>query len=116
MPAHTEADFEQSEEGPFAEEFLTSGSAQQVQAAWTSFQTAAKQCSPSPHLSPEPFPSYGDATYALGLTASEPGMNLAGDAVLIRRGQVLVEVVVFGIGGVPASLVQQVIGTGLAKV
>jgi hypothetical protein len=116
MPAHTEADYEQSEEGPFAQEFVSSGSAEQVQAAWRSFRAEANQCSPSPHLSPESFPSYGDASYALRLTVVESGVPVSGDVILIRTGQVLVELVFFGNGGVPTPLVQQVIGLSLAKI
>lgn len=116
MPAHVEAVFQQAEEGPFMQEILASGSPEQVQAAWESFRTAAPKCAPSPHLAPVSFPAYGDASYALTLTTSPSGVTFSGDVVVVRRGQVLVEVVAFGMGGVSSSLVRQLVGKCLAKI
>jgi hypothetical protein len=122
LPAQAEADFQQSEDGPFLQEILAAGSAQQVSAIWTSIQKAASQCSASTsgadttHVSTTALPPYGDQSYALQLTATRSGVNYGGDIVVIRKGQVFIEVVVFDVGGVPASVVQQMAGKAADKV
>ena len=109
LPAQAETDFQASEDGPFLQEILASGPAQQVHDVWASIQKAASQCSAitsgtdTTRLSTTSFPSYGDESYALQLTASRSGVTYDGDVIVIRKGQVYVEVAAFGVGGVPAS-------------
>jgi hypothetical protein len=52
----------------------------------------------------------------LQLTATRSGVTYDGDIVVIRKGQVYVEVAAFGIGGVPASLLQQLVGKAADKI
>ena len=124
LPAQAESDFQQSEDGPFLQEILASGSEQQMHTQWASVRQATTQCSApgasqtSTQLLTTPFPSYGDESYALQLSATRSGVSYTGDIVVIRKGQVFVEVVVFGGGGVsaPASLVQQMVDKAVGKV
>jgi hypothetical protein len=122
LPAQAETDFQASEDGPFLQEILASGPAQQVHDAWASIQRAANQCSAitsgtdTAHLATTSFQSYGDESYALQLTASRSGVTYEGDVVVIRKGQVYIEVAVFGVGSVEASLVQQLVGKAASKV
>lgn len=122
LPAQAETDFQASEDGPFIQEILASGPAEQVHDAWASIQKAASQCSAitsgtdTTHLATTSFQSYGDESYALQLTASRSGVTYNGDVVVIRKGQVYIEVAVFGVGGVEASLVQQLVGKAASKV
>lgn len=69
----------------------------------------------STRLATTTFSSYGDASYALQLTALRSGVTYGGDVIVIRKGQVYVEVAVFGVGSVPASLVRQLVGTATHK-
>jgi len=121
LPAQAETDFQASEDGPFLQEILASGPAQQVHDLWASVQKAASQCSAitsgtdTTHLSATSFSSYGDESYALQLTASRSGVTYDGDVVVIRKGQVYIEVAAFGVGGVPASTVQQLVSKAVDK-
>lgn len=122
LPAQAESDFQQSEDGPFLQEILASGPAQQVGDTWSAVRNAATSCSASTagtdstRLSTMSFPSYGDESYALQLDAMRSGVDYGGDVVVIRTGQVFVEVAVFGVGGVPASLVKQLVDRAVKKV
>jgi hypothetical protein len=124
LPAQAEADFQQSEDGPFLQEILASGSEQQAHTLWASVQQAPGQCSApgstatATRLLPMSFPSYGDESYALRLEATRSGVDYSGDVVVIRKGRVFIEVVVFGGGGVPApaSLVQQMVDKAVHKI
>jgi hypothetical protein len=122
LPAQAETDFQESEDGPFLQEILASGPMQQVHDVWASVQKAASQCSAitsgtdTTHLSATSFSSYGDESYALRLTASRSGVTYGGDVVVIRKGQVYIEVAAFGVGGVPASTVQQQVSKAVGKV
>ena len=124
LPARAESDFQQSEDGPFLQEIVATGPAPQVHAVWASIQTAAGKCATpdsygeSTTLSTTPFPSYGDESYALQLTAVRSGVTYTGDVVVIRKGQTFVEVAVFGvpcISAASASLVQQMVGKAVGK-
>lgn len=122
LPAQAETDFQASEDGPFLQEILASGPAQQVHDVWASIRRAASQCSATTsgtdttHLSATSFPSYGDESYALRLTAGRSGVTYDGDVVVVRKGQVYIEVAAFGVGGVPASTVQELVGKAVDKV
>lgn len=122
LPAQAETDFQASEDGPFLQENLASGPAQQVHDVWASIQKAANQCSvitsgtDTTHLSATSFPSYGDESYALQLTAGRSGVTYDGDVIVVRKGQVYIEVAVFGIGGVAASTLQQLVGKAVDKI
>ncbi|ACU70341.1 hypothetical protein Caci_1418 [Catenulispora acidiphila DSM 44928] len=121
LPAQAESDFQQSEDGPFVQEILASGAAQPVHDAWAAVQKEAIACSAvtsgidTTRLSTMAFPSYGDESYALQLAVSRSGVNYGGDVVVIRKGQVFVEVAVFGVDGVSASLVKQLVDTATKK-
>ncbi|MEY9932414.1 uncharacterized protein YceK [Catenulispora sp. GP43] len=121
LPAQAEADFQQSEDGPFLQEILASGPDTQVRDLWSSMQKTAIACSApmagsdSTRVSATTFPSYGDASYALHLAANRSGVSYGGDVVVIRKGQMYIEVAVFGVGGVSASLVQELVGTAVHK-
>lgn len=122
LPARAEVDFQQSEYGPFLQEILASGPDPQVRDVWSAAQKAASSCSATPasgtdstRLATTTFSSYGDASYALQLTALRSGVTYGGDVIVIRKGQVYVEVAVFGVGSVPASLVRQLVGTATHK-
>ena len=122
LPAQTETDFQASEDGPFLQEILASGPAQQVRDVWASIRQAASRCSATAsgtdttRLSATSFPAYGDESYALRLTASRSGVSYDGDVVVVRKGQVYIEVAAFGMGGVAASTVQQLVGKAVDKV
>jgi hypothetical protein len=122
LPAQAETDFQASEDGPFVQEILASGPAQQVHDLWASIRTAASQCSAivsgadTTHLSATSFSSYGDESYALQLTAGRSGVTYDGEVVVVRKGQVYVEVAAFGVGGIDASLLQQLVGKAVDKV
>lgn len=118
LPAQAESDLQQSEEGPFLQDILATGTPQQVQTLWASIQNAGCSTSGSDttHLSATSFKSYGDASYALQMAATRSGVSYGGDIVVVRKGQVLIEVVVFGGGGVPASLVQDLVSKAAKKV
>jgi hypothetical protein len=122
LPAQAETDFQQSEYGPFLQDILATGSAQQVNQLWASVKQATSQCSgqtsgsDTTSLSTTSFHSYGDQSYALQLTATRSGVTYSGDIVVVRKGQVFVEVVVFGGGGVPAALVQQLADKAVKKI
>ncbi|MBS2545809.1 hypothetical protein KGQ19_02895 [Catenulispora sp. NL8] len=115
LPNQAEVDFQQSEDGPFLQEILAGGSAQQTQAAWAAVQKAPSLCVEPTRLATTPFQSYGDASYALALTATRAGVAYGGDVVVIRKGQTFAEVVVFGVGGVQPALVQQVAAKAVGK-
>ena len=121
LPAQAESDFQASEDGPFVQDILASGSAQQVHDLWASVQKAAGQCSAiasgtdTTRLSRTAFSSYGDESYALQLNANRSGVAYSGDVVVIRKGQVYIEVAAFGVGGVDASLVQQLVAKAFAR-
>ena len=122
LPAQAEADYQASEDGPFVQENLASGPAQQVHDVWASVQKAASQCSAmksgtdTTQLSTTPFSSLGDESYALRLTANRSGVAYSGDVVVIRKGQVYIEVAAFGVGDVDASLLQQLVAKAVNKV
>jgi hypothetical protein len=120
LPAQAETDLQQSEEGPFVQDILATGTPQQVQALFASFQKPASRCSTSgsdtTRLSAASSPSYGDESYALHLTATRSGVSYSGDIAVVRKGQVLIEVVVFGGGGVPPSFVQDLVTKAVNKV
>jgi hypothetical protein len=123
LPAQAETDFQQSEDGPFLQQILASGTAQQVGDTWSAVRNAASSCaaptaasgSDSTRLSAVAFPSYGDASYALQLTAVRSGVSYGGDVVVVRAGQVFLEVAVFGVGDMPASLVKQLVAKAVSK-
>ncbi len=115
LPNQAEVDFQQSEDGPFLQEILAGGSAQQTQAAWSAVQKAPSLCAASTRLATTPFQSYGDASYALALTATRAGVTYGGDVVVIRKGQNFAEVVVFGVGSVQPALVQQMAAKAVGK-
>lgn len=122
LPAQAEVDFQQSEDGPFLQEILASGTDAQVRDVWSSIQKATSSCSASPasgtdstRLTPMSFPSYGDESYALQLTAVRSGVTYGGDVVVMRKGQVYVEMAVFGVGGVSATLAHQLVGAATHK-
>jgi hypothetical protein len=122
LPAQAETDYQQSEDGPFVQEILASGPVQQVHDAWAAAQKATLACSAvtsgsdTTRLSTMAFPSYGDESYALQLAVSRSGVSYSGDVVVIRKGQVYVEVAVFGVvGGLSASLVQQLVDGATRK-
>lgn len=122
LPAQAETDFQASEDGPFLQEILASGPAQQVHDLWASIRNAATQCSAitsgtdTTHLSATSFSSYGDESYVLQLTASRSGVTYDGDVVVIRKGQVYIEVAAFGVDGMAASTVQELVSKAVAKV
>lgn len=122
LPAQAETDFQASEDGPFLQEILASGPAPQVHDLWESIQKSASRCSAitsgtdTTRLSATSFSSYGDESYALKLTASRSGVTYDGDVIVIRKGQVYIEVAAFGVGGVPASTVQQLVSKAVDKV
>lgn len=115
LPAQAESDFQASEGGPFVQENLASGTAQQVHDLWASVRKSANQC-PATQLSATSFSSYGDESYALQLNANRSGVAYSGYVVVIRKGQVCIEVAVFGLGGVSTSLVQQLVNKAAHKV
>ena len=121
LPAQAEADFQQSEDGPFLQEILASGPMQQVHDVFASVQKAAIACSAptagndSTRVSATTFPSIGDESYALQLAANRSGASYGGEVVVVQKGQVYAEVAVFGVGGVPESLVQQLVDTAMHK-
>ena len=57
LPAQAESDFQASEDGPFVQENLASGTAQQVHDLWASIQKSANQC-PATQLSAISFSSW----------------------------------------------------------
>lgn len=122
LPAQAEADFQASEDGPFVQENLASGPAQQVHDVWASVQKAASRCSAitsgtdTTRLSTTSFSSLGDESYALQLNANRSGVAYGGDVVVIRKGEVYIEVAAFGVGGVDASLVQQLVAKAASKI
>lgn len=122
LPAQAETDFQASEDGPFLQEILASGPAQQVHDLWASIRNAATQCSAitsgtdTTHLSEVSFSPYGDESYTLQLTANRSGVTYDGDVVVVRKGQVYIEVAAFGVGGVPASTVQELVSKAVAKI
>lgn len=120
LPAQAETDFQQSEDGPFLQDILATGTPQQIRALFASLRKPASQCSTSgsdtTQISAASSPSYGDESYALHLTATRSGVSYSGDIAVVRKGQVLIEVVVFGGGGVPASFVQDLVTKAVNKV
>lgn len=124
LPAQAETDFQQSEDGPFVQEILASGPAQQVRDAWSAVRNATNSCSASTsasgsdstRLSVVSFPSYGDESYTLQLNATRSGVSYGGDVVVIRKGQVFVEVAVFGVGDASASLVKRLVAKAAKKI
>lgn len=115
LPQRAEADFQQSEDGPFLQEIVAAGPRQQVSAVWTSIQKAPGLCASSTRLSPTSFPSYGDQSFAWRLAAVRSGVSYGGDVVAVRTEQAFVEVVVFGLGGVSEPLVREMVGKALGK-
>jgi hypothetical protein len=126
LPQSAEADFEQGQTGPFLIEQLAGGSASQAGAAMRALIKATGECAKFTQktgsgtnawsLEPLSFPSYGDATYAFALTiASDAGMSAGGDVVIVRKGGVLVQVTVYGIGSVSVSTVEDLVGKAVAK-
>lgn len=125
LPERAEADFQQSADGPFLAEKLDAGSAAQVSQAWTAFGTATSTCrsftasggSAQYTLSALSFPQYGDETYAFALTVTASGESAAGDVVVVRKGNTLVQIITVGVGdGVPISMVEQATSAAVAKV
>lgn len=126
LPERAEADFQQSEIGPFVVEKLDAGSSAQVSAAWTAFGSATSACQSFTStdstgttkftLSQLSFPSYGDATYAFGITADDSGVSASGDIVVVRKGDTLVQIIAIGVPDVPVSVVEQATKTAVGKV
>lgn len=120
LPAQAETDYQQSEDGPFLQDILATGTPQQIQALFASLQKPTNQCATSgsdtTRFSAATSPPYGDSSFALHLTATRSGVGYSGDIVVVRKGRVLIEVVVFGGGGVPASLVQDLVAKAVNKV
>ena len=124
LPERAEADFQQSANGPFLAEKLDAGSAAEVSQAWTAFGTATSECrsftgsdGTQTTLSALSFPKYGDATYAFALTATADGESVAGDVVVVRKDNTMIQIITAGLGdGVPISTVEQATTAAVAKV
>ena len=126
LPANAEADFTGGTLGPELAEKLAAGSASQVAAAWQAFTAATAQCASftTPDssggtdkfsLAGLSFPSYGDGTYAFALTVDADGVSASGDVVVVRKGDVLVQIFAVGLTGVPVSVVEDAVGKAVAK-
>jgi hypothetical protein len=127
LPSSAEAQFTQGALGPFLDEKLAGGSRGQVDAAWQSFAKATADCSTftgpdssggtdSFTLAGLSFPSYGDGTYALAVSVkSSAGLGASGDIVVVRKGTVLVEVILIGLAGVPVSTAEDVVSKAAGK-
>lgn len=126
LPQSADADFSQGQTGPFLLEELASGSSDQVLAALQSFASATSTCSHFTGksgsdtldftLAALSFPKYADATYAFAMTIkSGTGLSADGDVVVVRKGDVLVEVTVFGLGSVAVAQVEDLVGKAVAK-
>jgi len=126
LPQSADANFSQGQAGPFLLEELASGSSNQVSAALQSFANATSTCSHFTSksgsntldltLTALSFPKYADSTYAFAITIkSDAGLNAAGDIVVVRKGNVLMEVTVFGFGSVPVSQAEDLVSKAVAK-
>ena len=55
------------------------------------------------------FPSYGDQTYAIALTlTTNAGLSASGDVVVVRKGDVLVQIIEVGLESVPVATLEDV--------
>lgn len=126
LPQSADADFSQGQTGPFLLEELASGGSDKVSAALQSFANATSTCSHFTGKSDSgtldftlaalSFPKYADATYAFALTIkSDSGLSAGGDVVVVRKGNVLVEVTMFGLGSVPVSQVEDIVNKAVSK-
>lgn len=126
LPERAEADFQQSEIGPFIAEKLDAGPSAQVAQAWAAFASATATCrsfsgqtssgTAQYKLSSLSFPSYGDQTYAFAITVTASGISASGDVVVVRKGGTLVQILALGIPDVPVSTVEQFTSAAVAKV
>jgi hypothetical protein len=126
LPQHAEADFAGGPAGPFLSEELATRTNAQVATTWSAFAAAASQCASFTQpdssggttaytLEGMSFPSYGDATYAFGVTATSDGVGVSGDIVAVRKGDVLAEVIAIGLAGVPVATVEDVVSKAVGK-
>lgn len=120
LPAEAEVGFQDGESG-FIDEKLASGSGSQVALAWTSFAAATSECrsftsgSARFTLQQLSFPGYGDATYAFAIAATESGVSVSGDIVVVRVGNTLVQMITLGVPDIPVALVEQATAAAVAK-
>ena len=126
LPQSAEADFSQSDTGPFLLELLAGGSADQANTAMQALIKATGQCTTFTQktdsgtntwsLAPLSFPSYGDATYAFRLSiTADMGISAGGDVVIVRKGGVLAQITVYGLGSVPVAMVEDLVTKAVAK-
>lgn len=127
MPSNAKAQYEKSALGPLVGEGLAAGSAAAENADWSRVQTALNTCrsytsdngdgtTTAWTLSALSFPAYGQATYALAVTATDSGVTLSGDVILVRKAGVLVTVTVLGVGGVDVGTVEGFVGKAVGKI
>lgn len=126
LPSSAEAEFKRSSFGPYVDTKLIAGPAAQETAAWNAFTAASNECTSFTStdssgttrwtLSGLSFPKYGDATFALAITGTSPqGISATGDVVIVRKGNVIAEVIVISIGSPDVSLAEQMVSTAVTK-
>lgn len=127
MLANAKAQYEKSALGPLVGEALAAGPAAAENADWTRVQTALNTCrnytsdngdgtTTAWTLSALSFPAYGQATYALAVSATDSGVTLSGDVILVRKAGVLLTVTVLGVGGVDVATVEGFVGKAVGKI
>jgi hypothetical protein len=127
LPAHAEADFQQSQLGPYVTELLAAGTPAAVAQAWAGFAAATSECrtftsgtgagTATFNLQSLSFPSYGDATYAFAVTATMSGMTVSGDIVAVRKNSTLVQIIALSLGAsVPVALVEQAVSAAVGHI